>query len=88
MALGKLYVEKYFPQSSKERMIELVKNLQVALGQRIDAQKWMSAETKQKAHEKLNSFYVKIGYPDEWMDYTKLDIDGSLSYYENRQRAA
>lgn len=88
MALGKLYVEKYFPQSSKERMIELVKNLQVALGQRIDAQKWMSDETKQKAHEKLNSFYVKIGYPDEWMDYTKLDIDGSLSYYENRQRAA
>lgn len=88
MALGKLYVEKYFPQSSKERMIELVKNLQVALGQRIDAQKWMSTETKQKAHEKLNSFYVKIGYPDEWMDYSKLDIDGSLSYYENRQRAA
>lgn len=88
MALGKLYVEKYFPQSSKERMIELVKNLQVALGQRFDAQKWMSDETKQKAHEKLNSFYVKIGYPDEWMDYTKLDIDGSLSYYENRQRAA
>lgn len=88
MALGKLYVEKYFPQSSKERMIELVKNLQVALGQRIDAQKWMSDETKQKAHEKLNSFYVKIGYPDEWMDYTKLNIDESLSYYENRQRAA
>lgn len=87
MAVGRLYVEKYFPESSKQRMVELVKNLQVALGQRIDQQKWMSAETKQKAHEKLNSFYVKIGYPDEWMDYSKLDIDESLSYYENMTRA-
>ena len=87
MAVGKLYVEKYFPESSKQRMMELVKNLQVALGQRIDQQKWMSEETKKQAHEKLNSFYVKIGYPDEWMDYSKLDIDDSLSYYENMVRA-
>ena len=87
MAVGKLYVEKYFPESSKQRMMELVKNLQVALGQRIDQQKWMSDETKKQAHEKLNSFYVKIGYPDEWMDYSKLDIDDSLSYYENMVRA-
>lgn len=88
MAVGRMYVEKYFPESSKQRMLELVKNLQNALGQRIDQQKWMSAETKQKAHEKLNSFYVKIGYPDKWMDYSKLDIDEKLSYYENRVRVA
>lgn len=87
MAVGRLYVEKYFPESSKQRMVELVKNLQTALGQRIDQQKWMSTETKKKAHEKLNSFYVKIGYPDEWMDYSKLNIDESLSYYENMVRA-
>lgn len=87
MAVGRLYVEKYFPESSKQRMVELVKNLQTALGQRIDQQKWMSKETKKKAHEKLNSFYVKIGYPDEWMDYSKLNIDESLSYYDNMVRA-
>ena len=87
MAVGRLYVEKYFPESSKQRMVELVKNLQTALGQRIDQQKWMSTETKKKAHEKLNSFYVKIGYPDEWMDYSKLNIDESLSYYDNMVRA-
>lgn len=87
MAVGRLYVKKYFPESSKQRMVELVKNLQVALGQRIDAQKWMSEATKHQAHEKLNSFYVKIGYPDEWMDYSKLDIDEKLSYYENMVRA-
>ncbi len=88
MAVGRMYVEKYFPESSKKRMIKLVKNLQVALGQRIDQQAWMSEETKQKAHEKLASFYVKIGYPDEWMDYTGLEIDDSLSYYENLTRAS
>lgn len=88
MAVGRLYVKKYFPESSKQRMIELVKNLQEALGQRIDQQKWMSAETKQQAHSKLNSFYVKIGYPDKWMDYSKLDIDENLSYYENMVRAS
>lgn len=83
MAVGRMYVEKYFPESSKQRMVELVKNLQVALGERIDMQKWMSEETKKLAHEKLNSFYVKIGYPDKWMDYSNLTIDESLSYYEN-----
>lgn len=87
MAVGRMYVEKYFPESSKHRMVELVKNLQTALGQRIDAQKWMSEETKKQAHDKLNSFYVKIGYPDTWMDYSALDIDESLSYYENMVRA-
>lgn len=87
MAVGKLYVEKHFPESSKQRMTQLVKNLQTALGERIDQQEWMSEETKKMAHEKLNSFYVKIGYPDEWMDYTGLDIDENLSFYENRTRA-
>ncbi len=87
MAVGRMYVEKYFPESSKKRMLELVKNLQTALGERIDQQKWMSDETKRQAHEKLASFYVKIGYPDKWMDYSKLDIDESLSYYENMVRA-
>ncbi len=87
MAVGKLYVEKHFPESSKLRMTQLVKNLQTALGERIDQQEWMSEETKKMAHEKLNSFYVKIGYPDEWMDYTGLDIDEKLSFYENRTHA-
>lgn len=87
MAVGRMYVEKYFPESSKKRMVQLVKNLQTALGQRIDMQDWMSEETKKQAHEKLNTFYVKIGYPDVWMDYTDLTIDESLSYYENMVRA-
>jgi len=88
MAVGKMYVEKYFPESSKQRMLQLVKNLQEALGQRIDKQEWMSDATKKQAHEKLNSFYVKIGYPDTWMDYSGLVIDEKLSYYENMARAS
>lgn len=88
MAVGKMYVERYFPESSKQRMLQLVKNLQVALGQRIDQQTWMSAATKQQAHDKLNNFYVKIGYPDKWRSYDGLVIDENLSFYENLQRAA
>ena len=87
-AVGQMYVEKYFPQENKERMLELVKNLQVALGERIDAQEWMSDETRAKAHEKLAAFTVKIGYPDKWRDYTKLEIDPKISYFENLLRAA
>ena len=83
-----MYVEKYFPAENKERMLALVKNLQVALGERIDAQEWMSDETKQKAHEKLDAFTVKIGYPDKWRDYTALEIDPKITYYENLLRAA
>ncbi len=82
-ALGKIYVEKYFPASSKERMKKLVRNLQIALGERIKAQDWMGDATKKNALEKLNSFYVKIGYPDKWTDMTELNIDPSKSYYEN-----
>ena len=82
-ALGKMYCERYFPASSKEIMAKLVANLQVALGERIDAQKWMGDETKANAHKKLSTFYVKIGYPDKWKDYSKLTIDPDKSYYEN-----
>ncbi|MCH5181932.1 MAG: M13 family metallopeptidase [Prevotellaceae bacterium] len=86
-AVGYMYVEKYFPASSKARMLELVNNLQAALAERIAAQTWMSEETKAQAIDKLNTFYVKIGYPDKWMDYSGLTIDENLSYYENLTRA-
>ena len=86
-AVGQMYVEKYFPAEAKERMITLVNNLQVALGQRIDAQDWMSDDTKKRAHEKLNSFIVKVGYPDKWKDYTGLIIDPAKTYSENLMAA-
>ena len=82
-ALGKMYTERYFPESSKKMMEQLVRNLQLSLGERIDAQTWMSAETKANAHKKLDKFYVKIGYPNKWTDYSSLTIDPSKSYYEN-----
>lgn len=80
-ALGQLYVAKYFPPAAKERMEKLVANLQQALGERIDAQDWMSEETKKVAHEKLDAFYVKVGYPDKWTDYSTLQIGNS--YLQN-----
>ena len=82
-ALGRIYVQKYFPASSKERMKTLVENLRVALGERIAAQEWMDDSTKVNALLKLNTFYVKIGYPDKWTDLTNLKIDAKKSYYEN-----
>ena len=82
-AVGKLFVEKYFPAAAKERMLELVSNLQVALAQRIDVQEWMSAATKAAAKEKLAAFIVKVGYPDKWTDMSALHIDNSRSYVEN-----
>ena len=84
-ALGKMYVERYFPASSKERMEKLVKNLQLSLAERIEAQDWMSADTKRAALDKLNAFYVKIGYPNQWKDMSGLTIDPKLSFYENVQ---
>lgn len=87
-AVGKLYVEKYFPESSKQRMIELVKNLQEALAQRIQEATWMSAATKTQAKDKLDNFIVKIGYPDKWRDYSGLQIDEKLSLYENMQNVS
>ncbi|MBQ7439930.1 MAG: M13 family metallopeptidase [Prevotella sp.] len=82
-ALGKIYSERYFPASSKERMKTLVKNLQLSLEERIKAQTWMSDTTKQAALDTLSSFYVKIGYPDKWKDLSKLTIDPKKSLFEN-----
>ena len=73
-AVGQMYVEKFFPAAAKERMLTLVKNLQTALGERIQAQEWMSDSNKVKAMEKLNTFHVKIGYPDKWKDYSSLAV--------------
>ena len=81
--LGRMYCKRYFPESSKKIMQTLVKNLQISLGQRIDAQTWMSDTTKAAAHQKLDKFYVKIGYPNKWTDFTNLEIDPSKSFYEN-----
>lgn len=86
-AVGQLYVEKYFPQSSKDKMLELVDNLKIALGQHIDNLTWMSDTTKAKAHEKLSTFTVKIGFPDKWRDYSTLTIDPTKSYWENVKAA-
>ena len=85
-AVGQMYVEKYFPAAAKERMVQLVKNLQTALGERIQNLEWMGDSTKAKAIEKLNSFYVKVGYPDKWRDYTALDVEKD-SYWANVKRA-
>ena len=85
--VGQMYVEKYFPAAAKERMVALVKNLQTALGERIQAQEWMSEETKAKALDKLANFHVKVGYPDKWKDYSKLVIEND-SYWANICRAA
>ena len=82
-AIGELYVERYFPQSSKDYMIGLVENLRTALGKHILNLDWMSDDTKLNAIKKLNAITVKIGYPDKWKDYTTLEIDPNLSYYEN-----
>lgn len=87
-AIGELYVEKYFPQSSKDYMINLVENLRTALGKHIINLPWMSDDTKLNAIKKLNAFTVKVGYPDEWKDYSDLDIDPKLSYAENVHNAS
>ena len=81
--IGKLYVEKYFPESSKQHMVRLVKNLQTALAQRIDEATWMSPATKEQAKDKLSNFIVKVGYPDTWRDFSGLQIDEKLSLFEN-----
>ena len=86
-AVGKMYVEKYFPAEAKERMVKLVENLRTAFAGRIKNIDWMSDVTKQKALDKLNGITVKVGYPDKWKDYTKLEISKDLSYYENINNA-
>ena len=82
-SLGKIYVEKYFPAAAKQRMENLVKNLQVALAERIQAQDWMDDATKKNALDKLNTFYVKVGYPNKWKDVSGMKVDPSKTYYEN-----
>lgn len=87
-AIGELYVEKYFPQSSKDYMLGLVENLRNALGKHIINLPWMSDDTKVQAMKKLAAFTVKIGYPDEWQDYSTMEIDPALSYAENMHNAS
>ncbi|MCQ2118467.1 MAG: M13 family metallopeptidase [Bacteroidales bacterium] len=82
-AVGEMYVKKYFPEADKERMLQIVKNIQAALGEHIQGLEWMSEETKAKAIEKLSAFTIKIGYPDKWKDYSTLRIDKKLSYFDN-----
>lgn len=86
-ALGQLYVKKYFPAESKQRMMELVNNLKEALGEHIASLTWMSDETKARAQEKLAAFTVKIGYPDKWKDYSSVVIDPKKTYWDNIKEA-
>ena len=81
-AVGQMYVDKYFPQEAKTRMLNLVNNLKSALKTRIEENTWMTDETKVAALEKLETFHVKIGYPDKWRDYSGLKIEND-SYYAN-----
>lgn len=85
-AIGKAYVAKHFPPSSKDRMVELVENLRVAYAERIESLDWMSDVTKEKAQVKLASIKVKVGYPDKWTDYSTMDIKAG-SYADNLQAA-
>ena len=87
-AVGEMYVTRYFPESSKKKMVDLVENLRTALGQHIETLEWMGDETKAKAQEKLAAFTVKIGYPDKWKDYSTLIIDPEVTYYENLRAAS
>ena len=82
-AVGQLYVEKYFPAESKERMLKLVNNLKKALAEHIAGLTWMSDQTKVNALVKLNSFTVKIGYPDKWKDYSSVTVDPTKTYWDN-----
>ena len=86
-AVGELYVEKYFAHGAKERMMKLVNNLRISLGEHIANLTWMSEATKINALVKLNAFTVKIGYPDKWKDYSGIEIDPKLSYWTNIERA-
>ena len=82
-AVGQIYVAKYFPESEKVRVEQMVRNIQQAFSKHIEALDWMSDETKVKAQEKLAAFTVKIGYPNKWKDYSTLVVDPAKSYWEN-----
>lgn len=75
MALGKLYVDQKFPKEAKEKAEKMIQNVLVAFGNKVDNLDWMSAETKVKAKEKIASYKLKIGYPENWKDYTELKIE-------------
>lgn len=86
-AVGQMYVEKYFPQEAKDKMLQLIANEQEAFRQIIKESAWMSDSTKEKAIDKLNSFTVKVGFPDKWRDYSALAIEED-SYFANIERAS
>lgn len=89
-ALGKLYVDKHFPAEAKQKAREMIANIVKAYETRINDLSWMSEDTKKKALEKLSTFTVKVGYPDEWKDYSDLEIKGledGGSYFQNRLNA-
>ena len=79
-AVGKVYVAKYFPEESKRQMLELVDNVKAALAARLDRLDWMGGETRKAAHEKLSKFSVKIGYPDQWKDYSDFEVKADDLY--------
>ena len=87
-AVGQIYVKKYFSKSAKKEMLEMISNLQASLADRIKAQDWMCEQTKEKALDKLAAFTVKVGYPDKWDDLGPLQIDPSLSLFENMRNAS
>ena len=86
-AVGQLYVARHFPPEAKAQMLELVENLRRAYGQRIDQLSWMTAETKAAAHEKLRTFLPKIGYPDNWRDYSGYEVRAGDAFGNNKRAA-
>lgn len=88
MAVGELYVDKYFAGESKSKMLTLVENLKTALGEHINNLTWMTDSTKKNALVKLNTFKVKIGYPDTWKDYSAIQVDPKDSYWTNIKKAS
>jgi putative endopeptidase len=87
-ALGRTYVERYFPADSKTKMQDLVANLKSAMASRIDQSSWMSPSTKQEAKKKLAKMDVQVGYPDKWRDYAALKIDQADLYGDLKRSAA
>ena len=87
MAVGRIYCDKYFHEDAKKRMEKLVDNLLKAYSERINNLDWMSEETKAKAQEKLSAIYVKVGYPNKWIDYSSLEINKDDSYWDIVKKA-
>src|SRR5699024_5372480 len=87
-ALGKIYVEKYFPPEAKEFAETMVEDIKLTYIDRIKNLDWMTEDTKEMAIEKVNTMTVKIGYPDEWKDYAEMDVNPENTYYENLLQAS